>query len=409
MSAVDVLPTRWAGRVRDPRLPRWLIGGGLVALALVGLVFAFHGRGGDMRVYLTAAGRFAEGSALYRENDADFPFKYLPPAVLLFFPLSFLPVRLAMALWNLGSVGLMAWLVVRTRCFVEDVGGLVTTPAGARDWAPVVALLAVVLPVHRVLMLGQVDVLIVALTFGASVWPERERRGWDVAAAAAGTLAALMKPPAALVGLVWLSGRRWRVIGWCLPAMLVLWAPILGRYGWDATLELVAAWLAVLEKTTLPRLLEHNTQGLPTLLLLGFEHPSEVPTARAMWMGQLAALAAFLLLIIVRRPRRWELVMLVCFATAFLSPLAWRANFVAAYPLVYASLVTPDVPVRRGAWALAALLVLNGLVVSADLLGWERERRVLYFMRPYAVLYGVLLLWVTVGARLTMRQRSVQV
>jgi hypothetical protein len=70
-----------------------------------------------------------------------------------------------------------------------------------------------------------------------------------------------------------------------------------------------------------------------------------------------------------------------------LSPLAWRANFVMAWPLLRA---VAEARTRRG----LALLILAGLIgvfTSDAVLGAEAARQVLLW-RPYSLVFTALLL-----------------
>jgi hypothetical protein len=76
-----------------------------------------------------------------------------------------------------------------------------------------------------------------------------------------------------------------------------------------------------------------------------------------------------------------------CLGVTLLSPLAWRANFVMAWPLVRAAAEGRG----RLGLALVVLVGLTGALVTDGVLGAEGARRVL-LLRPHAIAYTTLLL-----------------
>jgi hypothetical protein len=83
-----------------------------------------------------------------------------------------------------------------------------------------------------------------------------------------------------------------------------------------------------------------------------------------------------------------ELLALCCLGVTLLSPLAWRANFVMAWPLLRATAEART----RGGLALIALAGLTSVLTSDTVLGAEVARDVLMW-RPYALVFTALLLW----------------
>lgn len=361
--------------------PEWAFLALLLGLAVLAVALGQHPRRGlDFRVYLLAAERFLAGTELYPVSDGPMPFKYAPLTAPLFLPFTLLPARAAVALWNLGAVvalGALARLASRA-----EPGPGEHAPW---RWAPALATLALLPAFHLELFYGQVDGVMLLLLALAAVGAERGRT-W--APAAAWALAVLLKPPAVLLGLFLLVRRHWRVIPASLVIGLLLAVPSVARYGFEGLWVQTHAWLETLARTTPPWALGHNPQGLPTLLLSLVWPADTEPTGRALTLAQGLALALFVAVVLWSRAGPVELLALCCLGVTLLSPLAWRANFVMAWPLLRA---TAESRTRGG----LALLVLAGLtagLTSDTVLGAEASRQVLLW-RPYALVFTALLLW----------------
>lgn len=373
------------------RNDRWLVWGVGLALATLAVILAAHPRRAiDLRVYLTAAERFWEGTSLYRTSDGAMPFKYAPQTAWLFLPLSFFPPRLAAALWA-GSCALgVLWVAHRVRAEGFALSG-VTLGLGVA---------ALGHPLYLEFHYGQVDLailLLLVVAFGL-----RERAGW-AAGLGAGALiatAALLKAPAALVLLCALAWRDLRMILGFAGGLVLLSVPLVVRYGLPAAWGELQSWTALVSSSTAPWILGHNPQGLPTVLLqlLG----SDPPSPGAMLVAQAAAfglLGAPLLVWGLREGRlgrsdRFRLFAWATAATALASPLGWRANFCVFLPLVWLLLTRAERPGRAAVAALAA--------VGAAFLPWlwspEAYLQVMT-LRPFFVA-GVLVLIVSWGRRL---------
>ncbi|RJS20073.1 hypothetical protein DRW03_20100 [Corallococcus sp. H22C18031201] len=363
-----------------PQVARWVGWGVLAVLAVMAVALGQHPRRGvDFRVYLTAAERFLEGSDLYRVADGTMPFKYAPVTAPLFIPFLVLPARLAVALWNLGSVvALLA--VARLTARAQPSPG--EAPSWA--WAPMLATLALFPAFSFELFYGQVDaVLLLLLALAAA----RAERGEAWVPGAAFAVACLLKPPAALVGLFFLWRRHWRVVGTTAAVGSLLVLPTLARYGVAGTLSQLHAWTETLARTTPPWALGHNPQGLPTLLLSLVLPAESVPPPHALPLAQGVALVLFLAAIAWARPGPADLLAMCCLGVTLLSPLAWRANYVLAWPLLRGLL---EGRTRLGV-ALVALVAVTGMLVSDTAFGPELSRQVLLF-RPFALAYTALLL-----------------
>jgi hypothetical protein len=361
--------------------PEWAFRALLGVLAVLAVVLGQHPRRGlDFRVYLLAAERFLAGADLYPASDGFMPFKYAPLAAPLFLPFTLLPARVAAALWNLGSVaavGALARLASRAQ---PDSNERAPWP-----WAPVLATLALLPAFHLEFFYAQVDGVMLLLLALTAVGAERGRT-WGPAAAFA--VAVLLKPPAALLALFLLVRRHWRVLAASIGVGLVLAVPSLARYGLDGLLTQARAWLDTLARTTPPWALGHNPQGLPTLLLSLMLPSDTVPSGSALTLAQGLALALFVAVVLWSRAGPVELLALCCLGVTLLSPLAWRANFVMAWPLLRATAEART----RGGLGLVVLAGLTGVLTSDALLGAEAAPHVLLW-RPYALVFTALLLW----------------
>ncbi|HLL01105.1 MAG TPA: glycosyltransferase family 87 protein [Myxococcaceae bacterium] len=361
--------------------PRWVFYGLLLGLGVLAVVLGQHPRRGlDFRVYLVAAERFLAGAELYPATDGFMPFKYAPLTAPLFVPFTLLPARAAAALWNLGSVLALAALAGLTSRAAPASGERAPWP-----WAPVLATLALLPALHLEFFYAQVDGVMLLLLALAAVGAERGRT-WSPALAFA--LAVLLKPPAALLGLFFLARRHWRVLGAGVLLGLVLTVPSLVRYGPEGLLAQSHAWLDTLARTTPPWALGHNPQGLPTLLLSLVLPIGPEPSGTALAVAQGAALLLFLAVLAWSRPGPVELLACCCLGVTLLSPLAWRANFVMAWPLLRAVAEHRT----RGGLALLVLAGLTGVLTTDVVLGAEAARQALHW-RPYALIFSALLLW----------------
>ncbi len=359
----------------------------LLVLAVLAVVLGQHPRRGlDFRVYLLAAERFLAGAALYPASDGFMPFKYAPLTAPLLLPFTLRPARAAAALWNLGSIAALAVLAHYASRAVPGSGERAPWP-----WAPVLATLALLPAFHLELFYAQVDGVMLLLLALAAVGAERGRT-WGPAVAFA--LAVLLKPPAALLALFLLARRHWRVLAASVGVGLLLAVPSLARYGLDGLLTQTQAWLDTLARTTPPWALGHNPQGLPTLLLSLALPEGTVPSGSALSVAQGLALILFVAVVAWSRAGPVELLALCCLGVTLLSPLAWRANFVMAWPLlrVAAEARTP------GGLALLVLAGLTGVLTSDTVLGADAARHALLW-RPYALVFTALLLWTAWQAR----------
>ncbi len=197
----------------------WALLAGLVAH---GATLAAYGHGLDFGIYLQAAQRFLLGEELYPLADGPWIFKYAPAAAWLFTPFAALPPRLANALWNVGGVASL-WLSARA----------VGRHAAPTIWpsARIAALLALTQPLLLEMRYGQADLVLLALLVFSIELAEKRP-------AIAGLLAAvalLLKPPALIVLALFAARRHFRALGAAGAATLLLWLPVVLRFGLAGT------------------------------------------------------------------------------------------------------------------------------------------------------------------------------
>jgi Glycosyltransferase family 87 len=337
---------------------RWAFFALVAGLAVWGAALGLHPRRAvDLRIYLLAADRYARGVPLYPVSDGPMPFKYAPAASWLFLPLLAVPPRLAAVLWNAGGIVAFAAAARVWQTALREPGR-----SDPLDWILVAATLALGQSFFLELFFGQVDLwMLVLLTVplslagGRPVWT-----GLSVA------VACLLKPTAVLVCVALLVARRFRALVWAAGFVALLHVPLLVRYGASGAAAEIASWLATLDRTTAPWVLGHNPQGLPTLVLGLFFPPDFAPSRAALAAAEIGAAAAFTAssVLLLRGAALWAA---LCFGAALVSPLAWRANFVLAWPFLVAVLAAR--PRRAAVLAVCAAVAAVEWLFNESLLG----------------------------------------
>jgi hypothetical protein len=380
---------------RSQAAARWCWYALLVVLAAGGIALGLNPRrAGDLRIYLTATQRFWRGLDLYPVTDGPISFKYAPAAAWLFTPLAAFPPKFAAVLWNLASVAALAFAAARWRASVAS-----GSRYGVAPWAPIAATLALAQSFFLELFYGQVDLVILALL----IWPftpaGRRAEIWSGLCLA---VAALLKPPAALALAAAVVMRRRRAVLAAALCYAVLHVPLVARFGWSGAVDQMRAWLAMLESTTSSWALGYNPQGLPTLLLSLVYSVDGAPPRAAQAIANIASTAAVIAAPLLARLDDAGLLAIVYLGSALASPLAWRANFVLAWPLVVVLLSIRAGPARRAA-ACAAVGLVAGVewLVSESVLGPERARAVLA-ARPWGIAFLIL----TVVAVAALRRQA---
>jgi hypothetical protein len=320
----------------------------------------------DARVYLRAGSRFLEGVAMYRASDGTMPFKYAPQVALVFAPYSLLPLAAGCIAWNLTNLLVFA---SAGRAWIEWLG--IERPADL--WLATLSLgTAFYLELH----FGQSDLLLFALATGSLA---AALSGRPLRAGLFFTLMVLFKPPmlVMVVPLVLYGKRRHLIALAGVTALVAMTLGVVLRYGVAGALEQFAQWRDVLAATSPPWVLFYNSQSLVAVIIEVFRFPTPTTMADTV-VPQLIAIAVVAPVLVRLRASRFKLVAGCLLASALLSPLAWRANFVLAWPALLALWAgrRTGVTVVLGA-ALAAQIIL-----ADGVLPLEATRAVLMW-RPF--------------------------
>jgi hypothetical protein len=357
-----------------------LVFGLVIAAAVLGLN---PRRGTDFHIYQRAAQRFWDAKPLYPVSDGAMPFKYAPAVAWMFSWAAQLPSEWATAVWNVFSVLVFAWAAHGWLVYLERDEEL-----RPRYMAALVATLALGQSVFLELFYGQVDlVMLVLLVLSVTL----SGRRWFSMAGAVLACAVLLKPTAVLVGVGFLLIRRARVLGWAAFFGAAFFLPVVARYGVHGTVEQLSAWSATLHRTTAPWVLGYNPQGLPTLLL-GVVLPANAqPTQGVLALVTTAVLLgmAALAAVRLRGASMWSFLFL---CVAYASPLAWRANFILAWPLLtWLATRRPRLDQAMAVGFLTGVAVLQWTVTEA-VMGTARLQALMLW-RPWAWVFALVLVW----------------
>ncbi len=355
--------------------------------------------GRDLGVLLDAGGRALRGEALYRLSDGHWCFKYSPPAALIFAPVSLLPRPLASLALALGSA---AALVVILLWAADRVA--------ARD-RPLTHLLVVALSVPytlHLLALGQNDALLVVLAVaGEAVAPRR-----PVLSGALLAVACVFKPPFLLLLLLPVAWREGRRVAGFLAALAAAAAATALRYGAGGLWGELRAWRALLAATT-PRLLcDEQNQSAWAVACTYLASPADGARYRMAVAGlslALVAAAGGLALLAARgRHGRFALFAAALYVTAPLSPLGWRANLVAAIPLLYVLVENARRAASRSVRRLSAATIAG--VLAVQLASYDVTGARLFFLllrhRHYALACAAAVLAALAGAAVEARRAA---
>jgi alpha-1,2-mannosyltransferase len=161
---------------KDPLLVSTALGVlAVTAVILVRWSGVREGSWADLDVYLRGARAILTGSPLYVQQPGVLPFTYSPFAAVVFAPLHLLSLTAARWVFTLGS--LVSYLVA-----VGAVGWRLRLP---RQYVVLVALAGIALePFARTMLLGQVNLYLMAAVVVDALVIRSSRRGWLVGLAA---------------------------------------------------------------------------------------------------------------------------------------------------------------------------------------------------------------------------------
>jgi hypothetical protein len=377
--------------------------GVFLAIAVVLFALAPMGTSIDYAVFQRAGERFLRGEALFRPGDGDFAFKYAPIAAAFFAPLSLLPRRVGWLAMNLLSIlALMRVLGWTARRMLR--------PPGLREFA---AVLAVAAPYYgHLIWLGQSDGLVLWLLVESEERAERR----PLVSGALWALACLVKPPFLVLLLPVLALRNWRRLAglvWGTCAWLALGAI---RYGWTGGLEQLRGWYRMLAGSTPDLVCNPWNQSAFAITCTYLAQPGTWRFGAALVLLALGVTAAGLggVAVLWRADGtrgRFALGAFALYLGAFLSPLGWNTNLIAALPLACAlSSVAVASSVRRlriaataAAGAVALLNCLDLLLLPLHL--WDDTAMTLLEARQYGIA-GLLLAGASLGLLASDRRRA---
>ena len=150
----------------------------------------------------------------------------------------------------------------------------------------------------------------------------------------------------------------------------------------------VAAWRALVERSTLEWVTGPNPQGFPTLVLDVAGWLGTRPSSGTLALAQLSAVLFFGALVLAVHEDPGAAFRMTCLSIALCSPLAWRANFVLALPAVRRVVSTARAGDRFSRLVLA-LVFLATLLTSGVLLNQTATERLLA-LRPWGLLAHLL-------------------
>ncbi|MEU4569110.1 glycosyltransferase 87 family protein [Micromonospora sp. NPDC023956] len=381
------LPDR-AGRTADGGITGVLlltVGASVAAVALVQWAAARTGSswapGGDLAVYREAAGAVLDGGSPYRVSRAGYGFVYPPFAALVLTPLALLG----------PTVGFWAWTVLSTLAVSAVVGLLVAHLAPHRSRpGPLAVGTALVLPLSPVagtLLLGNVNLLLLALVLVDLLRVPHRHRGVLV-----GIAAGIKLTPLIVVVYLLLTGRRRAGLTALATFLGTVGAGFLFLPGAAATFWGGAGLDGSRTRPPGEEAFGTSVRGAVLNLLPDPAHP--------VWLPLSALVGVVGLILAVRASRRHEELtgLLVCAVTGLLvSPVTWYTHWVWCVPLLALLVARP--PGRGGRLAVGALWlvfalplpwwivhVLGGVPLSER--AWVRPVELLYTLVGAALLVG---------------------
>lgn len=343
-------------------MPRDLSPARVAALATVGAAVVLYSylyarsRFVDLDVYVLGGRAVLDRADLYALSTAeDLPFTYPPFAAVLFAPLAVVPVGLARLVMVLGAVASVV-LVVRVlgRRLGLDPVLVATLAVGAFALEPVA----------RTILMGQLNLVILALVVADLFWAKGSHRGWLVG------LAAGTKLVPGIFILYFALRRDWRAVRASSAAFLA--TVVVGAVAAPhASVRYWSGGFAGLGKFGADTFVGSANQSL-VATLQRFTHAGEAPS----WLAAACCLVAVVAGVLVarRQLRRGDAVAGACalgIAGLLGSPVSWTHHWVWCLPVLV-------LLVARGrvllAWLVAAVFAVGPMWVlpsgPTDPLAW---------------------------------------
>jgi alpha-1,2-mannosyltransferase len=315
--------------------------------------------GVDSAVYRSGPLALLHGEPLYDEMSlsaepswARLPFTYPPTAALLFTPLAIFPTQVS---WGvLGAAGVLGMAAVIKLCIgaVQERPSWLTTGRAATVLTLVLLLIE---PVWRTIVLGQINLVLMALVV-VDVLALRGKRGGGVLI---GVAAAVKLTPLIFVPHLLLTGRRGDAVRATvtfvgLQGVLLLMVPH----------DFVRFWEhAVSDPARTGPVFWAGNQSLNGLVLR-LTHQAPWSLTVALGIGAVLAIPCAMW---VRRLHRQERPVPAMLVTAFLgllvSPVSWSHHWVWAVPLIVFLLSRLPEPLPVGGKRVAALAGVGAVTV----------------------------------------------
>lgn len=214
----------------------WLVAMGvlIISIAQTTKVLGIEGQGQDFEVYYQTAKVWREGGDIYGDLGLGEGMTYLYPAVglILFYPLSFLELKVAKVVWLVGNylasggvVYLILWLKAWQKKATEENGGkekASVVKVNGSQWAIILACCLQTFSWKFNLGMGQANIftlLFLFLGIGATT------RKWNLTAGLSLAMAVGLKVWPIFLLPYWLIKRQWRVIGYFIFWFLLLHLP----------------------------------------------------------------------------------------------------------------------------------------------------------------------------------------
>ncbi|MFC2168989.1 glycosyltransferase family 87 protein [Acidobacteriota bacterium] len=278
----------------------------------------------DFEVNYKAGKRIGWGETLYRAEDGHYQFKYSPFSAILYWPLSYLPLTLAKAIWYfliLFSVVLIGYSCRRLIGLSKD----------SSIWISVLPFLILTKYFLRELDLGQINALItliLLLMVGYLVSDEREKSRWkEIYAGGMWGFALALKPYALIFLPYFIIKKKWKALTSGLFFLSVaLLLPSL-FYGFKGNLFVLKEWKRSLSQST-PTLLD--TWDNSSIIAFFMKWTGDQKTSLIFAGAVFVALGILCLIVFLKGGKERAPVLdgaLILILIPLISPLGWDYNF----------------------------------------------------------------------------------
>ena len=346
----------------------------------------------DFTVWTTVGQAVLDGNDIYKvESPRHWKLNNAPVSGIFFVPFAVLPLWLAMALWYLLSVAVVA-MGLKLSVEMAQAGGR----ARERLWLYALPLLLLAWPLMSGLARGQTTAFFFGFLMLGIYLAWKGRDAWSGVCMMVPILLKVF-PTALLLYYAW--QRRWRFVAATLVAVAAgtFILPSL-VYGWERNWQYQREWLVVLqqpekdpENVNDPRFGELNSPMLVRNQSLSAVAARLTGNAKARWVGTAVACVMFAVMgAAACRARRDDALLLLAATLAWMllaSPVSWAHYFIAL--MLPIALLTRVATVDADR---ARRLLAQGALVAFALLGILGASRALQYYGPLC--WGTVVLWV---------------